>query len=218
MTICFGVTSTGSDERTDLRLFPLPACVQRGSKTTKSKTPLGLFAAARHALPSQVAALGLGVIEDTPTGRARQVASRRCGIAIISSPTGSRAGTKGPRVGADSRRPSGACNEPRDDLSPAHSHAPGPSESSARAFPSMRFLNPRSRGRTRTLIIYGGSGRSLRPVSGIVDDPVTPRVVCTARLARARAPRTFRAVLAWPDHFVSRHPVGAETERGGALQ
>ena len=63
------------------------------------------------------------------------------------------------------------------------------------AVPSMRFLDPRSRGRTRTRKICGVA--VVRYVGvGDLDDAVTPRVACTARLARARAPRKFRAVLA----------------------
>lgn len=56
----------------------------------------------------------------------RQVASRRCDIAIISSPS------RGQAVGPKSRESgrivgvrTGVCVEARDDLSPARSHAPG---------------------------------------------------------------------------------------------
>ena len=133
----------------DLRLFPLPASRAAVSGITEPGAPSSLFVAAHSdASPPMVATLGLGVIMDAPSRtqndtslqnsgapRSRQIASRRCGIAIISSPLRSRAVGPKSRVGADSRRPSVACAEPRGDLSPARSHAPVPAGFSARRSP-----------------------------------------------------------------------------------
>ena len=87
------------------------------SPIAQQPMPSSLFAAAHSgASPRMVATFGPGVIMDAPSRtendtsledsgapRSRQIASRRCGIAIISSPLRSRAVGPKSRVGADSR-------------------------------------------------------------------------------------------------------------------
>jgi hypothetical protein len=79
---------------------------------------------------------------ETRLSSSRQVASHRCGIAIISSPSRGRAvGPKSRESGRSVGDRSGVCGEPRDDLSPARQHAPGPADRSA-GRSSRRFLDP----------------------------------------------------------------------------
>jgi len=140
------------------RLLPVSGQKRRN---TEPVTPSSLFVAA-HDGASLWLRLGLASswtpLRELRTARvyksrvpgSRQVASRRCGIAIISSPLRSQAGGPKSRVGADSRRPSGACAEPRDDLSPARAHEPGSADCSATRSPlaiprpAVRHARPRT--------------------------------------------------------------------------
>ena len=156
-------------------------------RNTEPGAPSSLFVAAHcGASPPMVATLGPGVIGDAPTAsrQQRERTSRRRGKPrrerAVKRPPGRLApmqhrhhqqplaepgsGTEVPGVGADSRRPSGARVEPRDDLSPARAHTPGAADRSAARSP-LCDSSTRCFGHGRPRTTQGGLGRNvIRPV------------------------------------------------------
>lgn len=128
----------------------------------------------------------------------RQVVSRRCGIATIDSPLQGQAVGPKSLVGADSRRPFRACAGPRDDLSPAHAHAPVPAERSAARSP-LCDVETRCWPWSKSWIPREGRMRSSRGLAASDSDGVghVGSLNVSSRASRShRAPRTLRAAPA----------------------